>query len=75
MSTEDPNHKWVYTYGNGKAEGNPSMKNLLEGKGVDLTSICVPAPPCFTITTEVFTYYYENKYQYKKNLDVKFSKQ
>ena len=50
------------------------MKNLLEGKGVDLTSIGVPAPPCFTITTEVCTYYYQHEYQYKKNLDVKFPK-
>ncbi len=72
MSTEDPNHKWVYTYGNGKAEGNPSMKNLLGGKGVglaEMTSIGVPVPPGFTITTEVCTYYYEHDHQYPKTLD------
>ena len=72
MSTEDPNHKWVYSYGNGKAEGNPSMKNLLGGKGVglaEMTSIGVPVPPGFTITTEVCTYYYEHDHQYPPNLD------
>ena len=72
MSTEDPNHKWVYTYGNGKAEGNPSMKNLLGGKGVglaEMTSIGVPVPPGFTITTEVCTYYYDHNHEYPKNLD------
>ena len=72
MSTEDPNHKWVYSYGNGKSEGNPSMKNLLGGKGVglaEMTSIGVPVPPGFTITTEVCTYYYEHDHQYPKNLD------
>ncbi len=45
------------------------MKNLLGGKGVDLTSIGVPVPPCFTITTEVCTYYYEHDHQYPKTLD------
>ena len=72
MSTEDPNHKWVYYYGNGKAEGNPSMRNLLGGKGVglaEMTSIGVPVPPGFTITTEVCTYYYEHDHQYPPNLD------
>ena len=72
MSTEDPNHKWVYSYGNGKAEGNPSMRNLLGGKGVglaEMTSIGVPVPPGFTITTEVCTYYYEHDHQYPPNLD------
>ena len=72
MSTEDPNHKWVYSYGNGKSEGNPSMRNLLGGKGVglaEMTSIGVPVPPGFTITTEVCTYYYEHDHQYPPNLD------
>jgi len=72
MSTEDPNHKWVYSYGNGKAEGNPTMRNLLGGKGVglaEMTSIGVPVPPGFTITTEVCTYYYDHNHEYPKNLD------
>ena len=54
-------HKWVYSYGNGKVEGDPTMKNLLGLKGVylvEMTSIGVPVPPGFTITTEVCNYYY-----------------
>lgn len=72
MSLEDENHKWVYTYGAGKAEGNRSMRNLLGGKGVglhDMCSIGVPVPPGFTITTEVCTYYYDHDKTYPKRLD------
>ena len=57
--------KWVYTFGDGKAEGDASMRNLLGGKGANLaemSSIGVPVPPGFTITTEACTYYYKNKY-------------
>ena len=71
MSLEDENHKWIYSYGNGTAEGNKTMRNLLGGKGVglhDMTSIGVPVPPGFTITTEVCTYYYEHGKQYPKKL-------
>lgn len=53
--------KRVYTFGNGKAEGNAEMKNLLGGKGANLAEmnlIGVPVPPGFTITTEVCTEYY-----------------
>ncbi|KOH44914.1 pyruvate, phosphate dikinase [Sunxiuqinia dokdonensis] len=52
--------KYVYTFGNGKAEGNVSMKNLIGGKGANLAEmnlIGVPVPPGFTITTEVCTIY------------------
>ena len=72
MSLEDENHKWVYTYGAGKAEGNRSQRNLLGGKGVglhDMCSIGVPVPPGFTITTEVCTYYYEHDKTYPKRLE------
>ncbi len=54
--------KRVYTFGNGKAEGNSSLKNLLGGKGANLAEmnlIGVPVPPGFTITTDVCTEYYE----------------
>ena len=71
MSLEDENHKWVYTYGAGKAEGDRTMRNLLGGKGVglhDMCSIGVPVPPGFTITTEVCTYYYDHNKQYPKRL-------
>ncbi len=54
--------KSVYTFGNKKAEGDASMKNLLGGKGANLAEmnlIGVPVPPGFTITTEVCTDYFE----------------
>ncbi len=50
--------KYVYTFGNGQAEGRAEMKNLLGGKGANLAEmnlIGVPVPPGFTITTEVCT--------------------
>jgi len=55
-------NKHVYTFGDKKAEGNTSMKNLLGGKGANLAEmnlIGVPVPPGFTITTEVCTLYYQ----------------
>ena len=54
--------KYVYTFGNGKAEGGAEMKNLLGGKGANLAEmnlIGVPVPPGFTITTEVCTIFNE----------------
>jgi len=54
-------HKHVYSFGDKKAEGNATMKNLLGGKGANLAEmnlIGVPVPPGFTITTEVCTLYY-----------------
>ncbi|OCW93002.1 pyruvate, phosphate dikinase [Macellibacteroides sp. HH-ZS] len=56
------NKKRVYTFGNGKAEGQANMKNLLGGKGANLAEmnlIGVPVPPGFTITTDVCSEYYE----------------
>src|ERR1035437_3386952 len=64
--------KYVYLFGNKKADGNGSMKPLLGGKGANLAEmsrIGLPVPPGFTITTEVCTYYYENKKTYPKVLD------
>ena len=55
--------KWVYTFGDGKAEGEAGMKNLLGGKGANLAEMAnlgLPVPPGFTITTEVCTYYYDH---------------
>jgi len=52
--------KYVYLFGNGKAEGDATMKNLLGGKGANLAEmnlIGVPVPPGFTVTTEVCTIY------------------
>jgi len=64
--------KNVYFFGAGKAEGRTDMKNLLGGKGANLaemTSIGIPVPAGFTITTEVCTYYYKNKKKYPQGLD------
>ena len=61
MSTTTP--KYVYSFGGGKAEGRADMKDLLGGKGANLaemSSIGIPVPPGFTITTEVCQEYYEN---------------
>ena len=63
--------KWVYTFGNGQAEGDASMKNLLGGKGANLAEmnkVGLPVPPGFTVTTEVCTYYYNNNKTYPADL-------
>ncbi len=63
--------KWVYTFGNGKAEGDASMRNLLGGKGANLAEmnlVGLPVPPGFTVTTEVCTYYYANNNTYPSDL-------
>ncbi|MBF0561445.1 MAG: pyruvate, phosphate dikinase, partial [Alphaproteobacteria bacterium] len=63
--------KWVYTFGDGKAEGTAKMKNLLGGKGANLAEMAglgLPVPPGFTITTEVCTYYYNNGQTYPVEL-------
>jgi len=67
--------KYVYSFGGGKADGNESMKNLLGGKGANLAAMAghkdlrLPVPPGFTLTTEVCTYYYQNKKTYPKSLE------
>jgi pyruvate,orthophosphate dikinase len=63
--------KWVYSFGDGKAEGRADMRNLLGGKGANLaemSSLGLPVPPGFTITTEVCTYFYDNKKTYPPEL-------
>src|SRR5437762_2294990 len=63
--------KYVYLFGNKKADGEGSMRALLGGKAANLaemTRIGLPVPPGFTITTEVCTYYYDNKRTYPKAL-------
>ncbi|HPA27725.1 MAG TPA: pyruvate, phosphate dikinase [Acidobacteriota bacterium] len=64
--------KWVYFFGEGKAEGTGKMKELLGGKGAglaEMTNLKIPVPPGFTITTDVCTYYYQNKNSYPGDLD------
>ena len=56
------NKKRVYTFGNGKAEGNAQMREVLGGKGANLAEmnlVGVPVPPGFTITTDVCNEYYQ----------------
>ncbi len=68
--------KYVYSFGNKKADGDGSMKALLGGKGANLaemTRIGLPVPPGFTISTEVCTYYYDNKRTYPAALDGQIS--
>src|SRR5438445_403548 len=63
--------KWVYAFGDGKAEGKAEMRNLLGGKGANLaemSNLALPVPPGLTITTEVCTYYYANKQSYPPEL-------
>ncbi|MFA6469837.1 MAG: pyruvate, phosphate dikinase [Bacteroidota bacterium] len=63
--------KYVYSFGNGRAEGKAQMKALLGGKGANLaemTNIGLPVPPGFTITTEVCTYYYAHNRHYPTSL-------
>lgn len=64
--------KWVYSFGDGAADGRADMKNLLGGKGANLAemaSLGLPVPPGLTITTEVCTYYYDNGRQYPAELE------
>src|SRR5215213_2350327 len=54
--------KWVYGFGDGAAEGGAEMRNLLGGKGANLaemTSLGLPVPPGFTISTEICTHFTE----------------
>jgi pyruvate,orthophosphate dikinase len=59
--------KFVYTFGNGTAEGRADMKDLLGGKGANLAEmnlLGIPVPPGFTISTEVCTYFYAHERAY-----------
>ena len=63
--------KWVYSFGDGKAEGKADMRNLLGGKGANLAEMAnlgLPVPPGFTVTTEVCTHYYANGRTYPEDL-------
>src|SRR3974390_2651380 len=65
-------NRWVYEFGDGRAEGKASMRNLLGGKGAGLAEMAnlgLPVPPGLTITTDVCTYYYAHDKQYPKDLE------
>jgi len=63
--------KYVYYFGDGHAEGNAKMKEILGGKGAglaEMTNIGVPVPPGFTISTAVCTYFYDHDKSYPPEL-------
>ncbi|WP_375611144.1 MULTISPECIES: pyruvate, phosphate dikinase [unclassified Bartonella] len=63
--------KWVYSFGDGKAEGSASERNLLGGKGANLaemSNLGLPVPPGFTLTTEVCNFYYAHDKSYPEEL-------
>src|SRR5258708_4719674 len=69
--------KWVYTFGDGKAEGSADMRDLLGGKGANLAEMAnlgLPVPPGFTIPTSVCTYFYAHDKSYPKELKAQVEK-
>jgi pyruvate,orthophosphate dikinase len=72
MQIGDAMTRWVYGFGAGKADGRADMRNLLGGKGANLaemSSLGLPVPPGFTITTEVCAHYYANGKAYPADLE------
>jgi len=64
--------KYVFFFGDGKAEGRADMKKMLGGKGANLaemTNLGIPVPPGFTISTEVCDLYYKNNNNYPEGLE------
>jgi pyruvate,orthophosphate dikinase len=69
--------KWVYGFGDGKAEGEQGLRDLLGGKGANLaemSNLGLPVPPGFTISTEVCTHYYANARAYPPELKADVAK-
>ena len=66
-----PSGKWVFTFGDGKAEGKAGLRDLLGGKGANLAEMAtlgLPVPPGFTIPTSVCTYFYAHDKTYPATL-------
>ena len=64
--------KSIFFFGNGKAEGNAQMRELLGGKGAglhEMTRIGIPVPPGFTISSEVCSYFYAHRRRYPSGLE------
>jgi len=69
--------KWVFTFGDGKAEGKAGLRDLLGGKGANLAEMAnlgLPVPPGFTIPTSVCTYFYAHDKSYPKELKAQVEK-
>src|SRR5690349_4237001 len=73
LKTEvQPAEKWVYSFGKELCEGDASHRNLLGGKGANLaemSKIGLPVPPGFVMSTEVCTYFYQNKQSYPAGIE------
>src|SRR5216684_4065615 len=69
--------KWVYSFGDGKAEGKAGLRDLLGGKGANLAEMAnlgLPVPPGVTIPTSVCTYFYAHEKSYPKELKAQLEK-
>ncbi|MGB7223600.1 MAG: PEP/pyruvate-binding domain-containing protein, partial [Bradyrhizobium sp.] len=69
--------KWVFTFGDGKAEGKAGLRDLLGGKGAylaEMANLGLPVPPGFTIPTSVCTYFYAHEKTYPKELKAQVEK-
>jgi pyruvate,orthophosphate dikinase len=69
--------KWVYTFGDGRADGDTSMRDLLGGKGANLAEMCnlgLPVPPGFTLPTSVCTHFYANGKTYPAEMKAQVEK-
>ncbi|HLG97282.1 MAG TPA: pyruvate, phosphate dikinase [Bryobacteraceae bacterium] len=69
--------KHVYSFGNGRADGDGKMKDVLGGKGAGLAEMSragVPVPPGFTISTQVCNLYFQNNNTIPKEIEQEISK-
>ncbi|MDR3496667.1 MAG: pyruvate, phosphate dikinase [Ancalomicrobiaceae bacterium] len=63
--------RWVYGFGNGKADGHAQMSDILGGKGANLAEMCrlgLPVPPGFTISTEVCAHFFQHDHSFPPGL-------
>ncbi|MFN4228068.1 MAG: pyruvate, phosphate dikinase [Candidatus Ratteibacteria bacterium] len=77
MAKQSKKKKYIYFFGEGKAEGKGDMKDLLGGKGAglaEMTNAGIPVPPGFTITTEMCRYYYKNNKKLPNDFDQELNK-
>ncbi len=78
QATSPKSRQYVYFFGNGKADGNRNMKDLLGGKGsglAEMTNAGLPVPPGFTISTDVCTIYYKEKQKIPAAIDREIDEQ
>ncbi|WP_291865869.1 pyruvate, phosphate dikinase [Bradyrhizobium sp.] len=77
VATASKSGKWVFTFGDGKAEGKAGLRDLLGGKGANLAEMAnlgLPVPPGFTIPTSVCTYFYAHDKSYPPALKAQVEK-